>query len=160
MIILGWFFSFPIKKKKKKLYCGYSFEAFYNGTSNKLSQLEMCQDDKDAPGQGHPHPHTGILQNIKLKQCDPWGTQGKCHWIHIIIMKNKRAMMALKRSPEQHSTLRAWSRTDQGKHSDQSSKWLYQQVRQCSMSNGLWNKGQGQIWMTALKRPCKDVCMY
>ena len=25
---------------------------------------------------------------IKLKQCDPWGTQGICHWIHIIIMKN------------------------------------------------------------------------
>ena len=38
---------------------------------------------------------------------------------------NKRAMMALYRSPEQHSTLRAWSRTDQGKHSDQSSKRLY-----------------------------------
>ena len=25
---------------------------------------------------------------------------------------------------------------------------------QCSMSNELWNRGQGQIWMTALKRPC------
>ena len=25
---------------------------------------------------------------IQLKQCDPWGTQGMCHWILIIIMKN------------------------------------------------------------------------
>ena len=48
----------------------------------------MCQDDMDAPAQGHPHPHAGISQKIKLKQCDPWGTQGMCHWIHIIILKN------------------------------------------------------------------------
>ena len=30
-------------------------------------KLEMCQDDTDAPAQGHPHPHAGILQKIKLK---------------------------------------------------------------------------------------------
>ena len=27
----------------------------------------MCQYDTDAPAQGHPHPHAGILQKIKLK---------------------------------------------------------------------------------------------
>ena len=54
----------------------------------KKNKLEMCQDDTDALAQGHPHPHAGILQKIKLKQCDPWGTQGMCHWTHIIIMKN------------------------------------------------------------------------
>ena len=31
----------------------------------------MCQDDMDAPTQGHPHPHADILQKIKMKQCDP-----------------------------------------------------------------------------------------
>ena len=28
----------------------------------KKKQLEMCQDDTDAPTQGHPHPHADILQ--------------------------------------------------------------------------------------------------
>ena len=28
----------------------------------------MCQYDIDAPAQGHPHPHAGILQKMKLKQ--------------------------------------------------------------------------------------------
>ena len=27
----------------------------------------MCQYDMDAPYKGHPHPHAGILQKIKLK---------------------------------------------------------------------------------------------
>ena len=31
-----------------------------------LLKLEMCQYDKDAPTQGHPHSHTGILQK-KMK---------------------------------------------------------------------------------------------
>ena len=29
---------------------------------------EMCQYDTDAPAQGHPHPHAGILQKMKLKK--------------------------------------------------------------------------------------------
>ena len=28
----------------------------------------MCQYDTDAPTQGHPQPHAGILQKMKLKQ--------------------------------------------------------------------------------------------
>ena len=28
----------------------------------------MCQYDKEAPTQGHPQPHAGILQNMKLKK--------------------------------------------------------------------------------------------
>ena len=28
----------------------------------------MCQYDTDAPTQGHPHPHTSILQKMKLKK--------------------------------------------------------------------------------------------
>ena len=28
----------------------------------------MCQYDTDAPAQGHPHPHAGILQKMKLKK--------------------------------------------------------------------------------------------
>ena len=28
----------------------------------------MCQYDTDAPTQSHPHPHTGILQKMKLKK--------------------------------------------------------------------------------------------
>ena len=35
-------------------------------TKNK--KLEMCQYDTDAIAQGHPHPHTGILQKMKLKK--------------------------------------------------------------------------------------------
>ena len=35
----------------------------------------------------YPEP-IGRGIKIKLKWCDPWGTQGMCHWIHIIIMKN------------------------------------------------------------------------
>ena len=31
-------------------------------------RLEMCQYDTDAPVQGHPQPHTGILQKMKLKK--------------------------------------------------------------------------------------------
>ena len=31
-------------------------------------QLEMCQYDTDAPAQGHPQPHAGILQKMKLKK--------------------------------------------------------------------------------------------
>ena len=27
----------------------------------------MCQYDTDAPAQGHPQPHAGILQKMKLK---------------------------------------------------------------------------------------------
>ena len=30
-------------------------------------KLEMCQYDTDAPAQGHPQPHAGILQKMKLK---------------------------------------------------------------------------------------------
>ena len=30
--------------------------------------LEMCQYDTDALAQGHPHPHAGILQKMKLKK--------------------------------------------------------------------------------------------
>ena len=28
----------------------------------------MCQYDTDAPAQGHPQPHAGILQKMKLKK--------------------------------------------------------------------------------------------
>ena len=28
----------------------------------------MCQYDTDAPTQGHPQPHAGILQKMKLKK--------------------------------------------------------------------------------------------
>ena len=28
----------------------------------------MCQYDTDAPAQGHPHPHTGILQKNKVEK--------------------------------------------------------------------------------------------
>ena len=28
----------------------------------------MCQYDTDAPTQGHPHPHAGVLQKMKLKK--------------------------------------------------------------------------------------------
>ena len=31
-------------------------------------ELEMCQYDTDAPTQGHPQPHAGILQKMKLKK--------------------------------------------------------------------------------------------
>ena len=31
-------------------------------------KLEMCQYDTDAPAQGHPQPHAGILQKMKLKK--------------------------------------------------------------------------------------------
>ena len=31
-------------------------------------RLEMCQYDTDAPAQGHPQPHAGILQKMKLKK--------------------------------------------------------------------------------------------
>ena len=34
----------------------------------KCKKLEMCQYDTDAPAQGHPHPHAGILQKLKLKK--------------------------------------------------------------------------------------------
>ena len=30
----------------------------------------MCQYDTDAPAQGHPQPHAGILQKMKLKKRD------------------------------------------------------------------------------------------
>ena len=32
-----------------------------------LIKLEMCQYDTDAPTQGHPHPHAGILKKKKMK---------------------------------------------------------------------------------------------
>ena len=35
---------------------------------NTYNQLEMCQYDSDAPAQGHPQPHVGILQKMKLKK--------------------------------------------------------------------------------------------
>ena len=31
-------------------------------------KLEMCQYDTGAPAQGHPYPHAGILQKMKLKK--------------------------------------------------------------------------------------------
>ena len=33
-----------------------------------LTKLEMCQYDTDAPTQGHPQPHAGILQKMKLEK--------------------------------------------------------------------------------------------
>ena len=33
-----------------------------------LKKLEMCQYDTDAPAQGYPQPHPGILQKMKLKK--------------------------------------------------------------------------------------------
>ena len=33
-----------------------------------MVKLEMCQYDTEAPAQGHPHPHAGILQKMKLKK--------------------------------------------------------------------------------------------
>ena len=46
----------------------------------KQNKLEMCQYDTDAPALGHPHPHAGILQKMKLKpefrrrrRCTCWG---------------------------------------------------------------------------------------
>ena len=38
------------------------------GTETSIIKLEMCQYDTDAPAQGHPQPHAGILQKIKLKK--------------------------------------------------------------------------------------------
>ena len=32
------------------------------------TKLEMCQYDTDAPAQGHPQPHAGSLQKMKLKK--------------------------------------------------------------------------------------------
>ena len=34
----------------------------------KQKKLEMCQYDTDASTLGHPHPHAGILQKMKLKK--------------------------------------------------------------------------------------------
>ena len=34
----------------------------------KQKKLEMCQYDTDAPAKGHPQPHAGILQKMKLKK--------------------------------------------------------------------------------------------
>ena len=34
----------------------------------RRSELEMCQYDTDAPAQGHPQPHAGILQKMKLNK--------------------------------------------------------------------------------------------
>ena len=48
--------------------------AIIQNAQNSLSQpdtvtkLEMCQYDTDAPAQGHPHQHAGILQKMKLKK--------------------------------------------------------------------------------------------
>ena len=33
-----------------------------------MFKIEMYQYDKDAPTQGHPHPHTGILKKMKLEK--------------------------------------------------------------------------------------------
>ena len=38
------------------------------GTGMKVKKLEMCQYDTDAPAQGYPQPHAGILQKMKLKK--------------------------------------------------------------------------------------------
>ena len=35
-----------------------------------MCKLEMCKYDTDAPAQGHPQPHAGILQKMKLKKRD------------------------------------------------------------------------------------------
>ena len=34
----------------------------------KLEKLEMCQYDTDAPTQGHPQSHAGILKKMNLKK--------------------------------------------------------------------------------------------
>ena len=62
--------------------CGYSLDVTHKGGSDvqqqcifswknkkkkKRKKLEMCQYDTDAPAQGHPQPHAGILQKMKLK---------------------------------------------------------------------------------------------
>ena len=39
-----------------------------NPEKSLMEKLEMCQYDTDAPTQGHPHPHAGILQKMKLKK--------------------------------------------------------------------------------------------
>ena len=96
------------------------------------------------------HNLTKILQTITNIELD-------LYFIMIYPSANfqyMRAMMACNAHLSIIALLRTWPRTDQGKHSDQNSKWLYQQVRQCSMSNGLWNRGLGHIRMTALKRAC------
>ena len=43
----------------ENIFCGYLLE---------VPRLEMCQYDTDAPAQGHPQPHAGILQKMKLKK--------------------------------------------------------------------------------------------
>ena len=41
----------------------------YSTLSTLLKKnLEMYQYDVDAPAQGHPQPHAGILQKMKLKK--------------------------------------------------------------------------------------------
>ena len=44
--------TFPCKSNKRRL----------------KKKLEMCQYDTDAPAQGHPQPHAGILKKMKLKK--------------------------------------------------------------------------------------------
>ena len=43
-------------------------------------KLEMCQYDKDAPTQGHPQSHAGILQKMKLKKRDKSIFLKKKYW--------------------------------------------------------------------------------
>ena len=38
------------------------------GGDNLDKKLEMCQYDTDASAKGHPQPHAGILQKLKLKK--------------------------------------------------------------------------------------------
>ena len=36
--------------------------------SEKKTKTKKCQDDTDAPTQGHPHPHAGILQKTAIRR--------------------------------------------------------------------------------------------
>ena len=45
-----------------------SMSFFRENLIKEDGKLEMCQYDTDAPAQGHPQPHAGILQKTKLKK--------------------------------------------------------------------------------------------
>ena len=42
----------------------------YSHALKKKKKQEMCQYDTDAPAQGHPQPHAGILQKHEVDKRD------------------------------------------------------------------------------------------
>ena len=60
-------FQFTCSALRKHAYSNI-MEILQPKKDNFQIKLEMCQYDTDAPTQGHPQPHTGILQTMKLKK--------------------------------------------------------------------------------------------